>query len=348
MRAAITPVAAIVMLLGPAMAADPPKGDAVLRSSTISPGLPMAESKTLVYGINLDARLNEKGDSGRGTLTLLVTAPTFDEYGDFVTGTEVDNVQRKISTPLPPVALECRLSLEKVGFIGRVNTPGVTRSLYRIEGPKVRSKLYYATAGPGLTSGRLLVYGKDDQVEFVVEMNELKPVKHQDGEVPLVPCHPGCFPAGTPVRTPDGTKRIELCRASDLVMTVGSDGSAGRAAIQTVYTSTNRLLEVRTDRGTAVTTEAQPLCLVSGGMRRAGDLKTGDRLWQWRDGRRAEAVVREVAPTGRAETVYNLIVGESAVFVAGDFLARGKPPAPGAVPADAAAKPSTHAGHGSQ
>jgi hypothetical protein len=32
-------------------------------------------------------------------------------------------------------------------------------------------------------------------------------------------------------------------------------------------------------------------------------------------------------PTGREEPVFNLIVGESAIFVAEDFLVRGKPPA---------------------
>jgi len=192
-----------------------------------------------------------------------------------------------------------------------------------------------------------LVYGKDDQVQFVVELADQKPVKQQQEQFPP-PCHPGCFPAGTPVRLADGTKRIELLRAGDVVMTVGPDGGPGRAAVQTVFTSTNRLIEVRTERGTALTTEAQPLCLVAGGFRRAGDLQAGDRVWQWRDARRAEAVVREVAPTGRSETVYNLIIGESAVFVAGDFLARGKPPAAAPAPAAAATRSPAHAGHGKE
>jgi hypothetical protein len=338
MRPAITPLAAILALIGPAVAADPPKGPAVLRSALISPPLNLPDAKQPVYGIGLDAELNAKGDTGHGTLILQLTPPTFDEYGDPVTGTEVDQVQRKIAAHVPPVSVECRLSLEKVGFVGRVNRPGVPRSLYRVEGPKVRSKLYYATTGPGLTDGRMLVYGKDDAIEYVLEMSELRPVKDQG---PPIPCHPGCFPAGTLVRVADGTRRIELLRAGDAVMTVGPDGREGQGAVQTVFTSTNRLIEVRTDRGTALTTEAQPLCLVAGGFRKAGDLKAGDRVWQWRDGRRAEAVVRHVAPTGRTETVYNLIIGDSAVFVAGDFLARGKPPAVGPPPA-AAATPHAH------
>ena len=169
-------------------------------------------------------------------------------------------------------------------------------------------------------------------------MSELKPRK----EVGLpIPCHPGCFPAGTLVRVPDGTKKIDLIRSGELVTTIGPDGRPGQGAVGMVFVSKNRLVEVRTDHGTAVTTDSQPLCLVGGGFRKSGDLKAGDRVWQWRDGRRAAATVREVAATGREETVYNLIIGDSAVFVAGNFLARGKPPAPAG-----AEKAVIHGGHG--
>jgi len=343
MRAAVV-VLTLVTVIGPATVGDdPPKAAAVLRSTVISPPLQLPEAKQPVYGIGINAELNPKGNTGKGTLTLQLTPPSYDEYGDFVTGTEVDQVVRKIAAHVPPVTLECRLSLEKVGFIGRVNQGGVTRSLYKIEGPKVRSNLYYATTGPGLTSGRLPIRDKDDQVQFVVELTHLKPVKYKEGEgPPPVPCHPGCFPAGTLVRVPGGTERIELVRAGDLVTTIGRDGTVSPTAVQTVFTSTNRLFEVRTDLGTVVTTSAQPLCLVAGGFRPAGELKGGDRVWKWHDGRRTAVIVKEVVPTGRTETVYNLIVGESAVFVAGDFLARGKPPAPGQIQVS---KPSAHGGH---
>jgi hypothetical protein len=33
-----------------------------------------------------------------------------------------------------------------------------------------------------------------------------------------------------------------------------------------------------------------------------------------------------VVPIGRETPVFNVVVGESAVFIAGGFLARGKPP----------------------
>jgi hypothetical protein len=322
----LLPAACVAIILPAATAADPPKPNVVLRSSVISPGLPLAESKHLVYSIGLDATANAKGE-GKGTLTLNVTPPNYDEYGDFVNGRETDNVNRPGPAPLPAVSLECKIDLIRKGWIGRVNEGAVERSVFSVEGPKIRSTLFIATTGPGLTFGRLLVQGKNQRPEYVVELQELKPVK-DDGEQRPVPCHPGCFPAGTPILIPGGTKSIQQVRVGDAVTTIGKDGQAGPAAVEKLYTTTNRLVEVRTDHGPAVTTDAQPFCLTDGEFRKAGDLKVGDRIWQWRDGKRAEAVVRSVAPTGRQEKVFNLILGDSRMFVAGGFLVRGKPPAP--------------------
>lgn len=174
------------------------------------------------------------------------------------------------------------------------------------------------------SAGRLLVHDKAGKVAFVVEMTEDKPAK--DPGLP-VPCHPGCFPAGTPVNTPTGARAIDTIKVGDVVSTVSPDGRAGWAAVEHVFTTTNRLIEVRTDRGPVLTTDAQPLALSAGGFKPAGDLKPGDRVKQWRDGKPTEAVVRGVAAAGRDAKVFNLILGDSAVFVAGGFLARGKPPA---------------------
>ena len=78
-----------------------------------------------------------------------------------------------------------------------------------------------ATQGPGLTSGRLLVQDKDQRVKYVVELIDAKPNKVEERPIP---CHPGCFPAGTLVLVPDGAKRIELVRAGDTVTTISPDG----------------------------------------------------------------------------------------------------------------------------
>src|SRR5262249_29381349 len=156
--------------------------------------------------------------------------------------------------------------------------------------------------------------GKDRRVEHVVALTDTRPKPIKREHVPIKPCHPGCFPAGTPVLVPDGSKRIELIRAGDTVTTIGPDGRAGRGGGESAVTKTNRVVEVRTDNGTVVTTDAQPICPRGGGLRRAGDLKAGDRIWQWRNGRRVDATVREVVATGREAPVFNLILGDSAIF----------------------------------
>jgi hypothetical protein len=147
------------------------------------------------------------------------------------------------------------------------------------------------------------------------------------GKGPPPPCHPGCFPAGTMIATPDGPRRIEDIRDGDLVTLVGPGGAATSGKVESSFQTCNRLVEVRTESGNLLTTETQPLCLQAGGFRRAGELGEGDVIWRWEKGDRQNVRVQAVVPTGREEAVFNLVVGESAVFVAGGFLARGKPPA---------------------
>ena len=204
----------------------------------------------------------------------------------------------------------------------QVQTPATRRSVYRLKGPKITTALTFVTEGLGLKSGRLLVPGPDGRPEYVVEMTLIPP---PNPNAQPVPCHPGCFPAGTLVRVPGGAAKIETLKVGNAVTTVGADGKAAVGKVTHLYETTNKLVEVKTDDATALTTHEQPLSLVAGGLLKAGDLKPGDRVWRWRDGERRAATVREVTATGRTAKVYNLILGDSAVFIAGDFLARGKP-----------------------
>jgi hypothetical protein len=72
----------------------------------------------------------------------------------------------------------------------------------------------------------------------------------------------------------------------------------------------------------------QPVGLVGGGFRPAGELKPGDRVWRWIGDEPQAAAVTAVTPTGREAEVLNLILGEPTGFIAGDFLVRCKPLAP--------------------
>jgi hypothetical protein len=108
---------------------------------------------------------------------------------------------------------------------------------------------------------------------------------------------------------------------------VRPDGTGEAGKVQSIFITRNRLLKVLTEAGRLFTTETQPLCLSDGTTRAAGELKAGDKILRWQDGKRQIVRVRAVTPTGRVEKVFNLILGDRKVFIAGGFLARSKPPA---------------------
>ncbi len=307
-----------------------PTSHVELRSWIVATGMSWPESKHRIHWVSLVVDADQKGE-GRGTLVLNPNPPGFDEYGDLVTGWETKQFDTQRQT-LPLIEFECRLDYVKSGAVERVNDAPVTRQIYRLSGPKIKSKLSIATTGPGLTSGRLLVHDAKGRVESVVELSEIKPV---DADVPQIPCHPGCFPAATRVRVAERSVAIETLRVGDEVTSIDAEGHAAPRKIESIFTTKNRLLELKTDRGRLFTTRTQPVSLAGGGFRTAGDLQPGDRIWHWCEDQRQIAVVAEVAPTDREEQVFNLVIGESAVFIAGDFLVRGKPPAEQGLPARA-------------
>lgn len=140
------------------------------------------------------------------------------------------------------------------------------------------------------------------------------------------PCHPGCFPAGTLIDTPDGARRIESIRPGERVTTIDAEGRRGWTAVQSVFTTSNRLWQVETAEGALWTTATQPLRLADGQTCQAGKLRPGDLVVRHRDGSMRSVEVLAVSASERWEPVFNLILGESQVFVAGGFLARSKPP----------------------
>jgi hypothetical protein len=298
-----------------ATAAEPERKAIELRSDHLVTSLPLAESAGGVYYIRLAAQVDKNGE-GKGTLELDPNAPTYDELG-----------WPTIGGSLLFVKLECNLKLVKKKTIrlrqsGRVAAPlvDVEWALLEITGPKITSPLFLAMEDKVWGQwARLLVHDKEGKVKYAV---------HLAAPPPLEPCHPGCFPAGTPIRTPGGTQTIERLREGDTVTTVDAKGATTSAKVQAVFATSNRLIEVRTDEGNLVTTTTQPLALADGGLRAAGELKAGDQIFRW-DGRARRAVaVRSVTPKDREEQVYNLILGDPAVFIADGFLARSKPPAP--------------------
>jgi hypothetical protein len=115
-------------------------------------------------------------------------------------------------------------------------------------------------------------------------------------------------------------------RQGEVVTLVTAEGTTTTGTVEDVFTTPNRLIEVRTDAGAVTTTDTQPLCRTAGGFALAGDLKPGDTIWRWENGERKTATVKGVTGPMREADVFNLVVGTDKVFIAGGFLARGKPP----------------------
>jgi len=280
-------------------------------------GLPMAECDSGVHRIKLTAKLDPKGN-GSGTLVLDATPNPIDEYGFAIT-VKAD----------PPLKLECTLKLtgtKKVLAEGPGGGPAVEVEWqqFEITGPKIVSKLILAReTRAGWTYARFVWATKEGKDRTLVVLHGPEP----DVRPPPPPCHPGCFPAGTPIEVPGGTKAIEDLRPGHVVTTVGPDGKTARGTVAAMFVTKNRLVQVNIEGKTLVTTATQPLSLADGTLRGAGELKAGDRIHMWVKGERAMAAVKSVDVTEREAPVYNVVLGDPVLFVASGFVARSKPPA---------------------
>lgn len=316
----ITQLTFFLVMFNLAFAGDPSKQRIELNSETIGVlGLPLPETEKPAHQINLSGELgNDK--EGKGVLILDVTeTPAYDEFG-FV----------KTPAPVREIRLDCTFTFVKTTtkvYNARVRGPGSDKyeeqrdkwNLYSITGPQITSRLFLVM--PEESSwpwGRLLVLESDGMVKHVIALT-LPPQPE--------PCHPGCFPPGTLVRTPHGTALIEQLQKSDAVTTFAADGRTAIAEVEAVFVTRNRLLEVQTTDGTLVTTETQPLELPEGGYGVARELKIGDRVLRWNQGERQVTTVSSVSAADRESKVFNLVLGTPTTFVAGDFLVRSKPPA---------------------
>jgi hypothetical protein len=163
------------------------------------------------------------------------------------------------------------------------------------------------------------------------ELNTLLPQlarlkKDEDLRPPPPPCHPGCFPAGTMVLTPNGSRRIEKIDVGDLVLDVGRAGKPAPVKVASVFVGKALLVEVQTEKGRFLTTTKQPFLLSSGELKSAGNLTGKDAIARWQDGRVQHAVVHGVKMKD-TQTVYNLVLEVRGTFVANGYLAQSKPPA---------------------
>src|SRR5262249_10354290 len=133
-----------------------------------------------------------------------------------------------------------------------------------------------------------------------------------------------CFVAGTPLRTPDGSKPIEQVRSyqdhgddCDLVFSRSEFDPAGpivaRRVLQT-FVRVSPILNLNVGGQVIGTTAEHPFYRADDGWVPAGELRIGDRVLLERGGMLR---VDGVADSGRVETVYNLEVEDGHTYFVG-------------------------------
>jgi len=134
----------------------------------------------------------------------------------------------------------------------------------------------------------------------------------------------GCFPSGTRIATPNGLVAIEALATGDEVLAVNRDGQTVRTTVRTIFVSRNSVIRIETSGGPLVVTKEHPVNLSGGRFRQAGDLRPGDRIVKWKDGRLVAKTIRKIFPAEDEGMVFNLQVDEPNTFVAEGIVVHNK------------------------
>jgi hypothetical protein len=193
------------------------------------------------------------------------------------------------------------------------------RRLFTLVGKRLGERLVLVVPAKETDSYRLVTRDRAGKVTDVIPLQVQKPR--------VEPCHPGCFPAGTVVATPDGPRRIETIRAGDAVLNVPASGAPTPRKVAAVFAGKARLVEVETAAGRLVTTGRQPLTVADGGTKGAADLRPGDVILRWQDGKAVTTKVRGVKWLSEPGRVFNLVLETRGTFIANGYMVRSKPPA---------------------
>ena len=128
-----------------------------------------------------------------------------------------------------------------------------------------------------------------------------------------------CFAAGTPLRTPTGSKPIEQFKVGDLILSRDEHNAAGPVqtkTVQEVFVRQSLVLALRIDGRVIRTTAEHPFWVEGKGWRCVKELAPGDRLVTL-GGEGQTVLVEEVRDTGESETVYNLQVADHHTYFVG-------------------------------
>ena len=134
----------------------------------------------------------------------------------------------------------------------------------------------------------------------------------------------GCFPTGTPIRTPQGQTFIEKLAPGDSVLAVGPEGRMIQTRVDKIFATRSLVISVDTDHGLLRTTTDHPLRLSGGDFIPAGQLRPGQKVLVWEEGGVRSVTVLRTALEGQEREVYNLSVGWPNTFLAADFVTHNK------------------------
>jgi len=295
---------AVALTFSPARADPPPvtwvRPGGKLISGYLSKPLVLDDERP-IYSVSLTSDGKDKV-----RLVLDPNKRTFNLFGD--TTSETDIATRTITATLKPVKMADPMKMD--------------RTLYELSAEKMNGRLYLVVPSKkvGPSTVRLVVRDKAGAVESVIYLEE-------ESMPVLPPCHPGCFPAGSAVETPNGPRNIETIRPGDVVLRLLPDGKTAPVKVASVFVGHAQIIEVETDAGILRTTCKQPLSLTTGTLKAASDLHAGDEVARWKDGKPGSVKVRDVRQKdGQPVEIFNLVLEESGIFVVNGYQVRSKPP----------------------
>jgi predicted lipid-binding transport protein (Tim44 family) len=134
----------------------------------------------------------------------------------------------------------------------------------------------------------------------------------------------GCFPSGTKVATPNGSVSIETLISGDQVFAVNNDGRTVRTTVKVLFISKSPVMHVETSGEVFAVTEEHPVGIGAGKFRQVGELRPGDRILKWKEGRLVTKKVRAISSSAGDELVFNLQVDEPNTFIADGIVVHNK------------------------
>ena len=134
----------------------------------------------------------------------------------------------------------------------------------------------------------------------------------------------GCFPAGTPIRTPGGQTTIQDLSPGDPVIGIDSDGKEVTARVEAIHSARARILTLRSGGEMLLTTADHPVKLTGGGFHEAGDLVHGAFVDTFEEGRLSSRMIETVSEDVEDRQVFNLSVSGPHVFIASGFVVHNK------------------------